>query len=96
MQNSTRKPRITKEDLLLLESLDQYQRKDIICETLGVVIKDEEDIIPAYEDLRESLYTYLPITYIIDIMNPMISEKNRNKEELSKLSSRMRCKNIST
>ena len=96
MQNSTRKPRITKEDLLLLESLDQYQRKDIICETLGVVIKDEEDIIPAYEDLRDSLYTYLPRTYISDIINPMISQKIRNKEELSKLSSRMRCKNIST
>lgn len=96
MQNSTRKPRMTKEDLLLLESLDQYQRKDIICDTLNAVIKDEEDLIPAYEDLRDSLYTYLPRTYIGDIMRPIISEKIRNKEELSKLSSRMRCKKIST
>lgn len=92
MPNSTGKPRITKEELSLLESLDQYERRDIICISLVDVIKDEDDAVPTYEDLRSSLYTYLPETSINEIINPIISDERRHKEVLSKLASRMGCK----
>lgn len=92
MQNSTKKHRITEEVLSNLESLDQYQRRDILCKTLGDSIKDEEDAVPTYEDLRASLYTYLPWTYINEIINPIILDENKHKEVLSKLYSRMGCK----
>lgn len=92
MQKSTTNPRVTKEDILILESLGQYERRDILCHTLDDSIKDEEDAVPTYEDLREYLYTYLPRTYINDIINPIISDESRHKEELSKLASRMGCK----
>lgn len=92
MQESTRKPRITKEDILLLESLDQHERRDMLCKPLCDAIKDEYDAVPTYEDLRKSLYTYLPETSINEIINPIISDERRHKEVLSKLASRMGCK----
>jgi rubrerythrin len=91
MQES-RRPRINKKDLLLLEDLDQYQRRDVICNILSDVIKDEEDAIPTYEDLRTSLYTYLPETSVNEIINPIMSDERRHKEVLSKLASRIGCK----
>jgi|GEM_PF-5820224 rubrerythrin len=91
MQES-RRYRITKEELSLLESLNQYERRDMLCKPLGDAIKDEEDAVPTYEDLRASLYTYLPETSINEIINPIILDERRHKEVLSKLSSRMGCK----
>jgi rubrerythrin len=91
MQES-RRSRITEEEIRYLESLDQYKRRDVLCNALDVSIKDEEEAVPTYEDLKEALYTYLPETYINDIINPIIADERRHKEELSKLSSRMRCK----
>jgi rubrerythrin len=91
MQES-RRYRITKEELSLLESLNQYERRYMLCKPLGDAIKDEEDAVPTYEDLRASLYTYLPETSINEIINPIILDERRHKEVLSKLSSRMGCK----
>jgi len=64
----------------------------MLCKPLGDAIKDEEDAVPTYEDLRASLYTYLPETSINEIINPIILDERRHKEVLSKLSSRMGCK----
>lgn len=92
MQESTKRPRITKEDLLLLESLDQEHRREILCNTLNVVIKDEEEAVPTYEDLRKSLYTHLPRSDVNDIINPIISDVHRHRRVLSKLASSIGCK----
>ena len=94
MQEPIKRPRVTEKDLRLLESIDQYHRRDILCNTLGVVIKDEEDAIPTYEDLRKSLYTHLLRSDVNDIINPIISDENRHKKVLLNLASNMGCKKI--
>ena len=92
MKESIKRARVTEKDLHLLASLDQWHRKDILCNTIDVVIKDEEVAIPTYEDLKKSLYTYLPISDVKDIINPIISDENRHKKVLSKLASNIGCK----
>ena len=94
MQESMKRSRVTEKDLLLLESLDQWHRRDILCNTLGAVIKDEEDAIPTYEDLKKSLYTHLLISDVNDIINPIISDENRHKKVLLELASKIGCKKI--
>lgn len=94
MQEPIKRPRVTEKDLRLLESLDQYHRRDILCNTLDVVIKDEEDAIPTYEDLRKSLYTHLLRSDVNDMINPIISDENRHKRVLLELASKIGCKKI--
>jgi len=94
MQDRVRRPRITAEDISLLESLDQYHRRDILCNTINLVIRDEEDAIPTYEDLRKSLYTHLLRTDVNEIIDPILSDEHRHKDILSKLATKLGCKQI--
>lgn len=94
MQERKRRPRITGEDIRLLESLDQYHRRDILCNTINLVIRDEEDAIPIYEDLRKSLHTHLLQTDVNEIIDPILSDKRRHKDVLSKLAIKLGCKRI--
>ncbi len=94
MQERKRRPRITGEDIRLLESLDQYHRRDILCNTINLVIRDEEDAIPTYEDLRKSLHTHLLRTDVNEIIDPILSDERRHKDVLSKLAIKLGCKHI--